>query len=114
MSSQAVGEVQAFTLLNDNGHKRRIYQNFLDAKAGDRVIGYESSPSKKIVALLEVSQAQDGKMIYFKKLEGLSAPIDFAAFRDTKELQSMEYFNMTQGTLFKLSENEYDCLMDMI
>ncbi len=114
MSSQAVGEVQAFTLLNDNGHKRRIYQNFLDAKAGDRVIGYESSPSKKIVALLEVSQAQDGEMIYFKKLEGLSAPIDFAAFRDTKELQSMEYFNMTQGTLFKLSENEYDCLMDMI
>lgn len=114
MSSQAVGEVQAFTLLNDNGHKRRIYQNFLDAKAGDRVIGYESSPSKKIVALLEVSQAQDGEMIYFKKLEGLSAPIDFAAFRDTKELQSMEYFNMTQGTIFKLSENEYDCLMDMI
>ena len=114
MSSQAVGEVQAFTLLNDNGHKRRIYQNFLDAKAGDRVIGYESSPSKKIVALLEVSQAQDGEMIYFKKLEGLSAPIDFATFRDTKELQSMEYFNMTQGTLFKLSENEYDCLMDMI
>lgn len=114
MSSQVVGEVQAFTLLNDNGHKRRIYQNFLDAKAGDRVIGYESSPSKKIVALLEVSQAQDGEMIYFKKLEGLSAPIDFAAFRDTKELQSMEYFNMTQGTLFKLSENEYDCLMDMI
>ena len=114
MSLQAVGEVQAFTLLNDNGHKRRIYQNFLDAKAGDRVIGYESSPSKKIVALLEVSQAQDGEMIYFKKLEGLSAPIDFATFRDTKELQSMEYFNMTQGTLFKLSENEYDCLMDMI
>lgn len=114
MSSQAVGEVQAFTLVNDNGHKRRIYQNFLDAKAGDRVIGYESSPSKKIVALLEVSQAQDGEKIYFKKLEGLSAPIDFAAFRDTKELQSMEYFNMTQGTLFKLSENEYDCLMDMI
>lgn len=114
MSSQAVGEVQAFTLVNDNGHKRRIYQNFLDAKAGDRVIGYESSPSKKIVALLEVSQAQDGEKIYFKKLEGLSAPIDFAAFRDTKELQSMEYFNMTQGTLFKLSKNEYDCLMDMI
>lgn len=114
MSLQAVGEVQAFTLVNDNGHKRRIYQNFLDAKAGDRVIGYESSPSKKIVALLEVSQAQDGEKIYFKKLEGLSAPIDFAAFRDTKELQSMEYFNMTQGTLFKLSKNEYDCLMDMI
>ena len=114
MSSQAVGEVQAFTLVNDNGHKRRIYQNFLDAKAGDRVIGYESSPSKKIVALLEVSQAQDGEKIYFKKLEGLSAPIDIAAFTDTKDQQAMEYFNMTQGTLFKLSKNEYDCLMDMI
>jgi 5-methylcytosine-specific restriction protein B len=38
----AVGEVQSYTLYNDNGNKRRIFQNFLDAKAGDMIIGYES------------------------------------------------------------------------
>ena len=41
-----VGEIQNYTLFNDNGNKRRIFQNFLDAKAGDMVIGYESTPVK--------------------------------------------------------------------
>lgn len=42
-----VGEVQNYTLFNDNGNKRRIFQNFLDAKARDMVIGYESTPVKQ-------------------------------------------------------------------
>ena len=42
----AVGESEAYTLYNKNGNKRRIFQNFLDAKAGDMVIGYESYPVK--------------------------------------------------------------------
>lgn len=50
MSSMPIGEVQDYTLYNDNGNKRRIFQNFLDAKAGDMVIGYESTPVKQIVA----------------------------------------------------------------
>ena len=41
-SGIAVGEVQDYTLYNENGNKRRIFQNFLDAKPGDMVIGYES------------------------------------------------------------------------
>ena len=32
-----VGEEQSYTLYNENGHKRRIFQNFLDAKVGDIV-----------------------------------------------------------------------------
>lgn len=50
-SDIAVGEVQSYTLLNDNGNKRRIFQNFLDAKAGDLIIGYESNPIKQVVAI---------------------------------------------------------------
>ena len=46
MASMPVGEVQDYTLYNDNGNKRRVFQNFLDAKAGDMVIGYESTPVK--------------------------------------------------------------------
>lgn len=77
MSSMPIGEVQDYTLYNDNGNKRRIFQNFLDAKAGDMVIGYESTPVKQIVAILRVSAEQDGQKIYFEKVEGLSSPIDF-------------------------------------
>ena len=34
----AVGDEQSYTLYNENGNKRRIFQNFLDAKAGDMVL----------------------------------------------------------------------------
>ena len=75
-SDIAVGEVQSYTLFNDNGNKRRIFQNFLDAKAGDMIIGYESYPVKQIVAIGKISAEQDGEKIYFEKVEGLTSPID--------------------------------------
>ena len=68
----AVGEVQSYTLYNENGNKRRIFQNFLDAKAGDMIIGYESNPVKQIVAIGRISSEQDGEKIYFEKVEGLT------------------------------------------
>ncbi|WP_337547851.1 AAA family ATPase [Anthropogastromicrobium sp.] len=114
MSSMPIGEVQDYTLYNDNGNKRRIFQNFLDAKAGDMVIGYESTPVKQIVAILRVSAEQDGQKIYFEKVEGLSSPIDFSMLKECPELEKMEYFSMTQGSLFKLTRGEYDFIIDMI
>lgn len=114
MASMPVGEVQEYTLYNDNGNKRRIFQNFLDAKAGDMVIGYESTPVKQIVALMRISTEQDGEKIYFEKLEGLSSPIDFAALKECPELEKMEYFINPQGSLFKLTKGEYEFIHDLI
>lgn len=114
MASMPVGEVQDYTLYNDNGNKRRIFQNFLDAKAGDMVIGYESTPVKQVVALMRISAEQDGEKIYFEKLEGLSSPIDFATLKECSELQKMEYFINHQGSLFKLTKGEYEFILDMI
>ena len=69
-SDIAVGEVQSYTLYNENGNKRRIFQNFLDAKAGDMIIGYESNPAKQIVAIGRISAEQDGEKLLFEKVEG--------------------------------------------
>lgn len=113
-SNIAVGETQCYTLYNDNGNKRRIFQNFLDAEAGDVVIGYESNPVKQIVALARVSAKQDGEKIYFQKVEGLASPIDYATLRACPELKGMEYFQNPQGSLFKLTKDEYDFIMDLI
>lgn len=114
MSSMPVGQVQDYTLYNDNGNKRRIFQNFLDAKAGDMVIGYESPPVKQVVALMRISAEQDGEKIYFEKLEGLALPIDFATLKECSELEKMEYFMNPQGSLFKLTKGEYEFILDMI
>jgi 5-methylcytosine-specific restriction protein B len=110
----AVGEVQSYTLYNENGNKRRIFQNFLDAKAGDMIIGYESNPVKQIVAIGRISSEQDGEKIYFENVEGLSSPIDYATLKGCPELEHMEYFQNPQGSLFKLTRGEYDFIVDMI
>ena len=113
-SDIAVGEVQSYTLYNENGNKRRIFQNFLDAKAGDAIIGYESNPVKQIVAIGRISAEQDGEKLFFEKVEGLGVPIDYATLRACPELDHMEYFQNPQGSLFKLTRGEYEFIMDMI
>ena len=113
-SDIAVGEVQDYTLYNENGNKRRIFQNFLDAKAGDMIIGYESYPVKQVVALARVNAEQDGEKLYFEKVEGLTTPIDYATLKGCPELERMEYFQNPQGSLFKLTRGEYDFILDMI
>lgn len=113
-SDLAVGESVEYSLYNDNGNKRRIFQNFLDARVGDFVICYESNPVKQVVALAKVMQEQDGQSIYFEKIEGLNSPIDYATLKEASELEKMEYFVNPQGSLFKLTHGEYDFIMDVI
>jgi 5-methylcytosine-specific restriction protein B len=113
-SAIRVGEEQGYTLLNENGNKRRIFQNFLDAKADDLVIGYESTPVRQIAALCKISRENDGESLYFEKVEGLTTPIEYGAIKDITELKSMEYLVNPQGGLFKLTKDEYDLLLDII
>lgn len=114
MSEWTVGAEQYYTLLNENGRKRRIYQNFVNAKVGDAVICYESNPTKQILCLATVSKASDGERIYFKKVETLANGIDYATFKDVPELQQMECLVNPNGSFFKLTAEEYDVLMDII
>lgn len=114
MSSMPVGKEQSYTLYNDNGNKRRVFQNFLDAKVGDKIIGYESTPIKQAVAILEVTKEQDEERIYFKKVESLSSPIDLSLLKACPGLENMEFFVCSQGSLFKLSKNEYEQILDLI
>ncbi len=113
-SDLSVGEVQSYTLYNEAGNKRRIFQNFLDAKVGDILIGYESNPVKQIVALGRITAEQDGKSIMFEKTEGLANPIDYSTLKECPELEKMEFFQNSNGSLFKLTAGEYDFIMDII
>lgn len=113
-SNLQTGHVQEYTLFNENGNKRRVFQNFLDARAGDLVIGYESNPVKQVVALAKVSAANDGKKICFEKTESLVNPIDYRTLKECPDLQQMEFFQNPNGTFFKLTKDEYEFIMDMI
>ena len=114
ISEMPVGQSQVYTLYNENGNKRRIFQNFLDAKVGDIVIGYESQPVMQIVAILMVDREEDGKTISFKKLEDLAAPIDYLALKENPALADLEYIKSPRGSLFYLGQDEYEAIMAMI
>src|SRR5699024_8873290 len=85
-SSINVGETIEYTLTTEHGCKRRIYQNFLDAKVGDLVICYESSPVKQVVALGKIVQENNGKNIVLEKTKNLLNPIDYSSLKESEEL----------------------------
>lgn len=110
----AVGEEVSYSLYNENGHKRQIFRNYQNAKTDDLVIGYEATPVKKIVALAKVAKESNGKEIVFVKTEDLPSPIEYQDIKNCEELRNMEFFSNPNGSLFKLTQDEYDFLMDMI
>lgn len=114
LANASIGEIIDYSLRNSNGNKRRIFQNFLNAKEGDIVFGYEFAPTQKIVAILEVSAEQDDENIYFKKLETLSSPISLEILEKYLKLKNMEFFKNMRGTLFKITEEEFEIIMDII
>ena len=113
-STTSVGMEQAYSFYNENGNKRRVFQNFVNAQPGDMIIGYESTPVKQVIAIARVTRKDEGERLYFKKLEALANPIDYLTLKECPELEKMEYFKSQQGSLFKLTKNEYDFIMDMI
>jgi 5-methylcytosine-specific restriction protein B len=114
MSELPVGGTVEYSLYSEKGKQRRIFQNLLDAQVGDRVIGYESSPRKQIVALAEVSRANNGETVEFTKTEALQTPVDYATLKGMEALSHMEFLGNAQGSFFALTEEEYNCLCDII
>jgi 5-methylcytosine-specific restriction protein B len=110
----SVGERHFYTKFNNNGNRRRIAQNFTDAKRDDIIITYESTPEKKIVALLKLTEETDDQNLYFEKIEHFIHPIHYHDFSNIEELQSMEFLVNPNGSLFKLNNNEYAMIMDFI
>ena len=113
-SNLSVGDVQWYHVYNKNGNPCRVHQNFIDIKVGDKIIGYESSPVRKIVALGEVCKKEEGEKVYFKKTETIPSPIDYQTLKEYKELENMEYLRSPQGSLFKLTKAEYEFILDLI
>lgn len=108
------GEIIEYTAVNENGNKRRIYRNYQNAKKGDMVIAYEATPTKAIVGLCVIEEELKNDILKVKKLETLINPIPYSDILNEEELSNMEYIQNPQGSLFSLTENEFNIIMDLI
>ncbi|HOZ98259.1 MAG TPA: AAA family ATPase [Niabella sp.] len=118
INNHAEGQRQTYTTHNEKGNKRRIYKYFEEAKPGDLIIGYESSPTKQIKAIYEVTKGihttEKGEEIEFELVEKLEIPIHWNDLKNNPALQHCEVFINNQGSLFRLTEEEYDIIREVI
>jgi 5-methylcytosine-specific restriction enzyme B len=118
ISDFAVEQRQTYTSRNEKGNKRRIYKHFENVQAGDFVIGYESSPTKQIRAIFEITkplhQTDKGEVIEFALIEKLEIPVFWNELQNNPSLKNCEVFINNQGSLFKLTEDEFDIIREII
>lgn len=112
------GECQTYTSRNEKGNKRRVYKYFESVQEGDLVIGYESTPTKQVKAILEITkplhQTEEGEVIEFELIEKLEIPVFWSELQNNTGLKNCEVFINNQGSLFKLTEDEYDIIREVI
>ena len=113
--SWKLGENIDYTLRNEKGNPRRILKHFYEAKPGDIAITYESTPVLQVVAIGRVVAETDGEVLTIQKVEELSSPIPYAEILENPILKISEPgLNRCQGSLFRLTKEEYDEAMRLI
>lgn len=117
MMNAPIGTRQQYTAYNDSGNKRRIFKYFEEARKGDILIGYVSTPIKQIASICKVTKTLaelDGREIEFEIEQQLENPISWQDLTSIPELENAEPIINNQGSLFKLEKNEYDIIQDLI
>ena len=110
-----LGDDIDYTLYNEKGNKRRIFKHFNEAKPGDTVIAYESTPVLQIVAIGRVVSETDGEVLYIRKTEELLFPVSYSEILANPILKKSEpVMNRCQGSLFRLTYDEYEEVMRLI
>ena len=110
-----LGEDIDYTLYNEKGNKRRVFKHFTEAKPDDIVIAYEATPVLQIVAIGRVVSETDGEVLYIRKIEELMSPVPYTEILTNPILKDSEpVMNRCQGSLFKLTQDEYDEIMRLI
>jgi 5-methylcytosine-specific restriction protein B len=118
ISSYEKGQKQTYTTHNERNNKRRVYKYFEIAKPGDLVIGYESTPTKQIKAILEITKGihttEGREVLEFQISEILEYPVNWNELKNNPALKNCEVFINNQGSLFSLTEDEYDIIREVI
>lgn len=112
------GGSENFTAYNEKGNKRNMFPAFEAARAGDRVVFYQSAPDQNIVAFGEITQS-----LHKENIEGFDEQVDCISVRYIEDAVKNLHWNElgeievlknslpikqgARGTLFRLTSAEY-------
>lgn len=109
-----VGAKTSYTIYNEKGNPRRIHKNYLAAKPGDPIIGYESSPTRRIVALCEITKEHDDERLYFHKVRDIEGGLTFEQIKNDPILSKCEFSKNPNGSFFALTDEEYARFVELL
>ena len=112
-----IGDTIIYSTHNEKGKKRQIYQNFIKARVGDLVIGYQTTPLKMIQGIFMISkrihQSDEGEeQIEFRFLRK-TKPISWQELQNTPELENCDVLRNNQGSLFQLQKHEFEIIQEL-
>ena len=114
----SIGQTLTYTAYNSKGNKRRIFKHFQSVRPGDIVIGYVASPIREITAECKITkglhESNEGTAFEFIKTEQFNETVSFEELKGIPELQNCEPLKSNQGSLFKLTTNEYETIRAII
>lgn len=108
-SNVKVGAEEDFSSKTDSGKYKKYFKQ---VNEGDIVIGYQSD-IRKIVAIMSAGRESED-VRYFKKLADLEHPIAYDVIEEQDWIDEFDYNNIHQGTLFRVTEEQYEKIMDII
>lgn len=112
-----VGDKQTYTAYGDKGKKRRLFKYFEKAKVGDKLICYETTPVKRVKALCEITKglhkSKDGDVIEFVITEKVKYQTPWAELIKNEVFKNSEPGKGVQGSLFGLTFEEYQAIVEM-
>lgn len=112
----AVNQEQTWTTHNEKGHKRVVYQHFKKVKPGDLVIGYETTPTKRVKVLLEITEPahaneEEEEIITLRVKEFVREELTREQLLAMPELAQCEALAGGMGSLFKLMPTEFAAII---
>lgn len=107
-------DIFSYRSVNEDGSDRKIHSNFVEAKAGEIVIVYETVPVGRIIGICTVEKELEDDLIYFRKVENLTEYINRTSIEENREIVNIEAFRNQEGIFFKLSQKEFNSLYNII
>ena len=110
------GAEKSYTSYSERGGKRRIYAYMEALKAGDLLIGYETTPGKRVRSLLQITKGlhteENVEKFTFRKLEDTAEGPTWEEMQEMEELSGCEPLHQNQGSLFRLTPEEFHLIAD--
>jgi 5-methylcytosine-specific restriction protein B len=113
-----IGQHQSYTAFNANGNKRRMFDCFESIQPGDLIVGYESSPSMKVVAIFECTSGlhedeNEIQRIEFNIQRFLNKPIAWENLIQVEAFKDADVVKNNQGSLYRLTQSQFEAILSL-